>query len=374
MSAADDVKPLKAILIITGLLFVVLAIGSLLTPCIGCGSRETARGNTCRNNLRALATALFNYSVRNGHYPGYLNLLQKHDGRSFTDPTLSGSTTSVPVSWAVLILPDIDRQPLYEQWRDVPPQNSTVIRDSTKSAIEAPPFQYFNNVYLEEFLCPSDTHASRSGTPISYVANTGMTDLLAASPGVVEPDGSVNPGTPRDWAANGMFFDHYTSGPRVYMANELVADPKDKTILLTENIDATSYVFRAATHGADNWRAAEVQTGCIWRPGKVDESKKPPTMMPPAASLQPNVGIGEGNGTSYDYCRPSSRHPQLVNVAFVGQNVSTLRDNVSYYVYAKLMASDDENVRIPGMSRVESDAMISRDFRMRNLFDEDLNP
>jgi hypothetical protein len=90
--------------------------------------------------------------------------------------------------------------------------------------------------------------------------------------------------------------------------------------------------------------------------------------------LQPNVGIGEGNGTSYDYCRPSSRHPQLVNVAFVGQNVSTLRDNISYYVYAKLMASDDENVRIPGMSREESDAMISRDFRMRNLFDEDVNP
>jgi hypothetical protein len=375
MNAADESSSpflSKGVLIVVGILFALAALAALLLPQI-CSARETARGNTCRCRLRMFATALFNYSVRNDHYPGYLNSLEKFDGTPFTDPTLSGSTSKLPVSWVVLILPDIDRQDLYDRWRDVPKEHVAKVPDALSPTNDAPPGEFFRQG-CSSFQCPSDPRTPMSDSRISYIVNTGMPDLSASSSAWIDFDGSVTPGGPRDWMANGMFFDNFTNGPWMIARDERVADPKDKTILLTENIDATSYVFRAATHGADNWKAAEVQTGCIWRPGKVDESKDPPTMTPSVASLQPNVGIGLEDGTSYDYCRPSSRHPQSFNVAFAGQNVSSLRDNVSYYVYAKLMASDDENVRIPGKSLEETTSALGRQFRTRELYDVDINP
>jgi hypothetical protein len=299
--------------------------------------------------------------------------LEKFDGKPFTDPTLPGSPTPLPVSWVVLILPDIDKQDLYDRWRDVPKEQAAKVPDALKPATDTLSGEFFQQG-CSSFQCPSDPRSTKSDARISYVVNTGMPDLSTTLPASIDWDGTPTPGTPRDWAANGMFFDNFTNGPWMIARDERVVDPKDKTILLTENVDATSYVFRALTHGADNWKAAEVQTGCIWRPGKVDESQNPPPTTPPAASLQPNVGIGQGDGTSYDYCRPSSRHPQYVNVAFAGQNVSSLRDNISYYVYAKLMASDDENVCIPGMSSAETDAALGRRFRTRPLSDADVNP
>jgi hypothetical protein len=153
----------------------------------------------------------------------------------------------------------------------------------------------------------------------------------------------------------------------VIMREETVRDPLDKTILLTENVDATSYVFRAASHSADNWRGVEVQAGCIWRPGPIDAHKNPPTMEPAAVTLRPNGGAGQGSGTSYDYCRPSSKHPQTANVAFVGQNVWPLRDTISYFVFAKLMASDDANV---STGEAAADAAM----RSYQLTEADLSP
>jgi hypothetical protein len=228
--------------------------------------------------------------------------------------------------------------------------SATATATATGTAPQSQSLRFLNDQYIELFLCPSDPQQSKTGTPISFVANTGLPDRLAAT----LPNADGKGGVPRDWAANGMLFDNYTDDERIktagprgrmeLMDDSRVKDPHAMTILLTENIDAMNYVFSTTTHASENWKACEVQTGCIWRPGSIDASQKPPTMTPPVDSLRINGALGLGDGRSYDYCRPSSRHPQSVNVAFVGQNVMQLRDTISYFVYAKLMASDDEHV------------------------------
>lgn len=340
----------------------LVAIAALLLPQIG-GARETARGNTCRSNLRGLSTVLFNSAIRTGAYPGYMNALECLDGKVYVDPQ---SREPTPVSWAVMILPDIDRASLYDQWCRPQQQAETKLHQS--------------QIYIEYFLCPSDPAPLKIGTPLSYVVNAGLPDAPAAI--VNEQD--EKQGIPRDWAANGMFFDNYSEhvlvkpnpakrGPMVSMRDERIADPKSRTILLTENVDATSYAFEPS-QSADGWQAAEIQTGSIWRLDAVDDSTKPPTMKPPVPSLGINVDMGKGDGKSYNYCRPSSRHPQSVNLAFVEVNVAPLRDTISYYVYAKLMASDDEHVAPAGQRRDESAAGPYRGFRGYKLSEEEINP
>lgn len=321
-------------------IFVLVVAAALLLPQLQVARDPGYRGNTCRNNMRGLATALFNYQVIHGQYPGYLNALELSDGKLYVDPQTGAPT---PVSWAVMILPDIDRGPLFDQWR--------LPTAKVKDNVYVRP-----QVYIDQFLCPSDPQASKLGTPISFVVNTGLPDAPAA----VADEHDTTRSIPRDWAANGMFFDHYSEhplvqrddrrrAPMVLMNDEKVRDPKSRTILLTENVDATNYTFDAAAQSADGWRAAEIETGCIWMPGTFEPSRGTPQMKPPIASLQPNVGIGLGDRKSFSHTRPSSRHPQAVNVAFVEVNVPPLRDTISYFVYAKLMTSDDEQVRPAGV-------------------------
>jgi prepilin-type processing-associated H-X9-DG protein len=203
------------------------------------------------------------------------------------------------------------------------------------------------------FMCPSDPTAVKPEPSISYVVNSGMPDLPQSTP----PAGET-PGKPRDLPANGLFFDHFTDhplikpteserGPIVAMNSFNLADEADRTILITENLDARDYVSRTDRHAADNWKAAEVQLGCIWRPGPIDAATQPPQMLPPAESLQINVRSGKSDGLSFDYCRPSSQHPGGVNIAFAGTNVQFVKQEMSYFVYAKLMTSDDKNAADP---------------------------
>lgn len=294
---------------------------------------EQDQAKTCIDNLRKVGQALFQYGNGNGKYPSYMNVLQRDDGTAYVDPE---SKEPTPVSWVVMILPYLDRGPLYENWR----------KSGDPTATETT---------IESLVCPNDIEGAPKGAHLSYVVNTGMPDAPQAV--TAELNGREF-GIPRDWAAAGMFFDNFSEhelvkkdglrGPMVFMTDARIRDPHFITVLLTENVDATQYVIRTKEHAADNWKKVEVQMGCTWQVGPVDRTTTPPTMNPPIASLQPNVDAGKGDGAKYDFCRPSSRHPGTINVCFVDQNVQPLKDTISYFVFAKLMASDDDNLREVG--------------------------
>lgn len=400
------------------LLVVISIIGmlmALLLPAIQ-NAYETGRQNTCRNNLTNLAKALFMYANRNGRLPGYMNILKTQNGNSYQDPT---TMTKTPVSWAVEILTDLDRGSLYEQWRKDLDGGQNGSSSSSGGTGSQQNFIVDTKQYIEIFVCPSDPATSKMGTPISYVVNTGMRDLPKALPsqsgsssgGGAGSGGSAGgssgtgmAGMPRDWESNGMFFDNYSEdmlintssqrGPMITMRLEMCRDPKDKTILLTENVDAGNYTFDSQGAGGSTFSNAEVETGCIYTVGPVtNPNNKPPTMNPTDSasqgggsggsgggsgggssggskdSMRINVDPGRGDGISYDYCRPSSKHPQGINVAFVGQNVQFMRDTLAYFVFAKLMASEDARMRLPG-TQTQADPVL----RQYQLSDADINP
>lgn len=315
-----------------------------------------------------------NSNRNNGRLPGYMNVLDVDNDPKVTMPYMDPITRMLtPVSWAVVILPDIDRTPLFEQW-----QISSPTAPRTPSS---PPENVIVNtkLYIDLFVCPSDPASSKTGTPISYVPNTGMKDLVSAVPPPKDVTGAAARGKPRDWQANGVFFDNYSDdevikttaakrGPMTVMHMALVRDPKDKTVMFTENVDAINYTFDPMGAGGSTFTTAEVETGSIYEPGLTTLTGGKPITQP-AGMLGINKEVDRGDGISPKFCRPSSRHPGGVNVAFVGQNVIYVRDTIDYFVWCKLMASEDSQMKTPGTDNLADAAM-----RQYQLMDADINP
>ena len=101
-----------------------------------------------------------------------------------------------------------------------------------------------------------------------------------------------------------MFFDNYTSDPRVTpdaarrspdvnMRFDLCRRPKDKIILLTENVDAGDYVLNADRDAADDWRRAEIALGATWSADIVEPDGKTLRKRPQPPRLTPRRAGGE---------------------------------------------------------------------------------
>lgn len=358
---------LAGVVVTAGILFYVF---SLLTPAI-VNSRDTSNGNTCRSNLSNIALAMLLYEGRNGRYPGYMNVLERTDGSAFVDRETG---RVAPVSWVVELLSDLDRGPLYENWKMTPvPYEAIDGADPKASPFYATPRI---DVYLEILTCPGqDLGTRQSRTPLSYVVNTGMPDLPESIPATPNKNGVMN-GFPRDWMANGLLFDNYSDdklikspasarGPQIVTQVSRIRDPKDKTILITENVDATSYVFDSRDFPKPG--QVEVVWGSVWAPGKSTPNPAPavptgtrtfeeilyqstaPILEPRDDVSAPNAhNDGRKHPLEYKYCRPSSPHAGGFNVAFAGKNVMFINDKISYFVYSRLMASDDAGIKFPG--------------------------
>lgn len=200
--------------------------------------------------------------------------------------------------------------------------------------------------------------------------------------------GSGGGGIPRDWPANGIFFDRSDAGltiagetrprrPTVTMRLSMIADRRDATILFSESLNAGPYFFESNdSASSESPERAEIEWGMVWGVGPIESGRRgvgvsaAPRMKPPTELLPPNAERDHaGPATSYRYSRPSSRHPEGFNLVCVGGNIPFIRDTLDYYIYAKLMASDDANAKLPG-----SETLLDERFRNYQLVDEDLNP
>ncbi|MBW3543701.1 MAG: DUF1559 domain-containing protein, partial [Planctomycetes bacterium] len=84
------------LLVVIAIIAILIA---LLLPAVQ-QAREAARRSQCKNNMKQLALALFNYEETAGQFPiTYANPPNGNNGRS--------------TSWMVGILPYIDQAPLY---------------------------------------------------------------------------------------------------------------------------------------------------------------------------------------------------------------------------------------------------------------------
>jgi len=354
----------KGLIILFCVIGLLLSVGgALLVGTLG-GARDSVdRQKNCRNNLANVSKAATMYDQRMGRYPGYMNALRRTDGSVYVNPT---TMQTEPVSWAVELLADLDRMQLYEQWRANPP-----------TPVET------RQPMMEIFVCPLDP-AKKTPARLSYVANSGMRDAPSSTPANSGGSGMAGAGIPRDWMANGMFFDNYSDdplikttasqrGPTIVMRSGQIRDPKDRTIMFIENTDATKYVFERSYFSAGASQA-EIVWGCNWGVGSYTVSSRnslPSSMTPPADLYRPNESVGKASPelADYKYCRPSSKHSGGFNVAFANGQVAFLSDRISYFIYAKLMASDDAGVRNAG-----AQTTLDPTFRGYQMNDSDLNP
>ncbi|MBS0208717.1 MAG: DUF1559 domain-containing protein [Planctomycetes bacterium] len=309
-------------------------------------ARETARRLRCSQQMRDLSMATLQYEIDRRSFQGYRNVLLMTNNEPYRNTAGEGG-----VSWLVPLLPYLDFATVYDTYR-TPGQGAAA-----------------EKIVIENLTCPSDVPSELGRPWLAYVVNTGCIDAK----GVARSENSM--GLPRDWPANGVFFDRYTGNPTSQTSKEREAGAKlDKvpvvaqatgwinardgitqTLLFSENLD----------HGLMT-DVHEAPLGMIWDiasqvAGNVDEvlpGGPPPVAIPSKKSYRINsrhlakqvqaAAKPEINKPTYDYSRPSSVHQGGVNVAFCDGHVGFLSNDFEYFVYCLLMSADGKNVRKPG--------------------------
>jgi prepilin-type N-terminal cleavage/methylation domain-containing protein len=157
------------------LLVVIAIIGilvALLLPAIQ-AAREAARRSSCQNKIRQLAVALHNFhDVRNQLPPGAENLV-------FPKPTPAGATANVSgTSWIVYILPFMEQEPLYRQYRFDLNYNSV-----ENAAV--------GETIIATLYCPSGPDPRKHFDPNTNLTKNPTTHYY----GVMGPAGLTNPTT-----------------------------------------------------------------------------------------------------------------------------------------------------------------------------------
>jgi len=322
------------------LLVVIAIIGTLvglLLPAVQ-SAREAARGNTCRNSLKQLHTALMTRESSLKDIPGYINK-KGIPGAAAEDQNRA--------SWLVSIFDYIELAPLAETW-------SQRYQTSDGNGQFTP---------IEIMQCPSDPAEFLNVPLLSYVANAGFI-------GNDGEDVSANPGEygRLENAANGVFFDRtriansaFVSGlednyddegaPEIVMTIAYIqakGDGTTKTMMLSENKNAVFWGYNGASSVTDK----KYHYGFCWeQPKEVIDSIQGGT--PPQVSDPRPGSYGRINGypealpeptemseISPIHGFPSSNHPAGVHVAFVGGNVQFLSEDIDLLIYAQLMTSN----------------------------------
>ena len=332
------------------LLVVIAIIGTLmalLLPAVQ-SAKETARQNTCRNNMRNLAVAMRDYETSRRELPGYANGIAK---------VSNGNAVSMRLAtWPMMVFPQLERTDIWSVWNDASTANTNLL---------AP--------YVEIFVCPSDGEKLSAGMGqklpvLSYVANCGKTDVApitqykTAPPVTFAGDGSAAY-LAAEKPANGMFFNRFDIPTKNSKFIQLVSsldkipDGASNTLMISENVAAFQYTYLNNTDMPKQFStatSAECSTGFVWDAKNV-ASHVTPTDARKINGVNPgdkkfNYQIDQtnfGSTYSYYYARPSSYHTGGVNVAMCGGEVFFMRDDIDYWVYEQLMTPDGKHSDMP---------------------------
>ncbi|MCI0335477.1 MAG: DUF1559 domain-containing protein [Planctomycetes bacterium] len=328
------------------LLVVIAIIGTLvalLLPAVQ-AARESARANTCRNNMKQLQLALTSYETTMRKLPGYANELFNPNAQKSGSPPNIPATSGRRASWIVMTFPHIEQPALWDQW-------------STKFG--TPP----SAPGIEMLTCPSDAPDVPGQPWTNYVGNAGQAFI-----DTTRADKAEN-------AANGIFFDNNKnlnfgpsggdgreSDPRLEMSFAQVVDGTSKTIMLSENMHAWYW-----SYGLDNDTSQIRDTkhlfGFVWKnvsgsqPTQYeringDRYFDQPTPGVPA-SMEAFAVLSSTPSTDYEqYGFPHSNHPGGVNMAFCDGHLTFVAETLDPVVYGQLMTSNRNRSSLKNASGV----------------------
>jgi prepilin-type N-terminal cleavage/methylation domain-containing protein len=302
------------------LMAAIAVIGFLLAlwPYCAVTSRVVSTANICRNNMRNIGLAMYNYEIARSVYPGYVN-----------DVDSSASGTPNDRRSAIFVtLPYNDGRGLYESLiQSAIPNTYNAMSSLDPQGI---------GTELEVAICPADRNRMNEPAQNSYVVNTGQLDMPGSA------------ARPADFAANGVFHKRVADVPgeqlisqtSKYIAN---CDGQAMTLMLSESADARSWTDVQERWTGFAYHHADGQPGL---PGpnplhalavnvQAGQSRKLPGRNRPLSPPNPSPG----------YTRPSSYHFEVVNVMFCDAHVRPISNQISYRVFQALMTPDGRRAR-----------------------------
>ena len=326
------------------LLVVIAIIGTLvglLLPAVQ-SARETARSNTCRNNIKQLQTALLNRESSLGNFPGYIDSLG-----------VKGTANQICASWVVFTFPYVEQVNLWDRWSQPDASNAGYLTSLLTSGVGGGISE------LEILICPSDPPEIQGEPHLAYGANAGW---------IQRSNSLLSGGLNSENAANGVFFDRcrkfssddLCGAADTFDTNNIGAptvntayisskgDGTTYTILLSENMHLVHWASGAsADYGTSGTQSEKFHFGVCW--------EQPDVVVNPSGSADEKARRINGNKGQDSYTTiaeitggltnlrdafPSSNHPGGVNVAFVGGSVQFVTDQLEPRVYAQLMTSN----------------------------------
>jgi prepilin-type N-terminal cleavage/methylation domain-containing protein len=311
------------------LLVVIAIVGTLvalLMPAVQ-KARESSRRSSCLNNLRQMALATMQFEERLRRIPA---LFESLSGQHFGE---DGSGSVPNITWAIALLPGVERQDTYDNYA------------SGRMA----------GTYVEVYLCPSDGDKLPSGPVTSYVANGGKVGSVA--------DQRVQ---------NGAFLNRIYN-PDAKTVDGHWMDGREYTLILSENIDA-HYYDEIGWNGFETCKQDwpldrkfidEDRDDRTWNSvflwGVANNSYEKQTRInTPGLELDEpwtececprrysSSSCKEAPGRLLaTWARPSSNHDGGVNAAFIGGRTIFLREDIDYQVYIALMTLNEKKSDSP---------------------------
>ena len=339
------------------LLVVISIIGmlmGLLLPAVN-AARQAAARVQCQNNQKNIALAILNYESAKSEMPSFRkNMVQNFSKfADSTEKTLFRDDWES--NWIVSILPYIEQNSLYELF-------------TNKSATSVP--------VLRVLKCPSSTKDFSPGTAMtSYVVNCGNQngmEIIDETANLFYEPATSGVGS-RDLGTigknMGIFYDRRggaSVNSNIFVCDTVInldfissADGASKTILLSENEDAGSWItFEQSGSSTRSVSGREWEIG-FTLPASVSTITSVATLRNAfLAAVDPNntasygparINVGKNfvptaDAHRYVLARPSSNHVGLVIIAMCDGSVRSISDDIDHAVYAYAVMPKDGTV------------------------------
>ena len=276
---------------------IIATLMGLLLPAVQ-NAREAGRRNTCSNNLEQLGIACVAYDGAKGKLPGWSN----------SHPSAAASVVSARVGWAVVLLPNLERNDVFDAWSAATPNQV--------------------GPHLPLLTCPTSPPDSMDSATLAYAGNAGTT--IVASAIQVKGDGVM---TARKAGTH-------------FNAAQMSLD------MITGNDGTATTLIFGEKNGPNitqgNWTTLV---------NDVNDVSSTQILLNDTAAWGNNAGFGFLSSTSVTFASapinstnsnnakvyPSSNHPGGAIFCFCDGHTKFISDSCSGNVYGQLLSSDSGN-------------------------------
>ena len=361
--------------------------------------RVESRVNECRSRMKNVALATIQHDFSQTYLPGYIQDFGTYsgDGSDQFDPTNRGIPRHKKIgTWAVAILPWLDRQPTYERWTQdrypiivADPKNPPQLGATTGSVGEG--FHSLASPHLSIFPCPASPANESPNAPNSMIYNNGLAWPTKSTSFAVAQN--IDNGVGKN-KYNVTLVDrttgegtHTSEGPNITLND--FTDGQSCTVLFSENIQALPWhraglinsedlilkdpnqqdiVFDLKTPQA---LAARYVHGMVWHYEDAEHANAKlanlwnklgtatPVTPTGVAAVHRINGCMNGNkdslfnlrirdaNSAVHLARPSSAHSNRVNTAFADGSTRSINENIDYRVYQAFMTPSGKTSSVP---------------------------